>query len=125
MKRELGIARCGLACCLCSENVTCNGCYSDNCPDYSQCENRKCSIEKGFQGSYKENGILDEIYGSLEHYFPGIRTISDNDEEKLLSVFRELNEDSRDIIKGEIKKVLRSQRYEESVAADEPKKVAK
>ena len=23
MKRELGIARCGLACCLCSENVTC------------------------------------------------------------------------------------------------------
>nr|WP_330395651.1 hypothetical protein [Tyzzerella sp. An114] len=22
MKRELGIARCGLACCLCSENVT-------------------------------------------------------------------------------------------------------
>lgn len=26
MKRELGIARCGLACCLCSENVTCKGC---------------------------------------------------------------------------------------------------
>lgn len=23
MKRELGIARCGLACCLCSENVEC------------------------------------------------------------------------------------------------------
>ncbi|MEE3497129.1 MAG: DUF3795 domain-containing protein, partial [Butyrivibrio sp.] len=26
MKRELGIARCGLACCLCSENVVCKGC---------------------------------------------------------------------------------------------------
>ena len=25
MKRELGIARCGLACCLCSENETCHG----------------------------------------------------------------------------------------------------
>ena len=23
MKRELGIARCGLACCLCSENIAC------------------------------------------------------------------------------------------------------
>ncbi len=29
MKRELGIARCGLACCLCSENVKCNGCETD------------------------------------------------------------------------------------------------
>lgn len=33
MKRELGIARCGLACCLCSENVKCNGCGSNECPD--------------------------------------------------------------------------------------------
>ena len=66
MKRELGIARCGLACCLCSENVTCNGCYSDNCPDYTQCENRKCSIEKGFQGCYAcemdcQKGLLNKI----------------------------------------------------------------
>ena len=52
MKRELGIARCGLACCLCSENVKCNGCYSDNCPDYAQCENRRCAIEKGLSGCY-------------------------------------------------------------------------
>ncbi len=29
MKRELGIARCGLACCLCSENVLCKGCRRD------------------------------------------------------------------------------------------------
>ena len=33
MKRELGIARCGLACCLCSENITCHGCNSGECPD--------------------------------------------------------------------------------------------
>ncbi len=47
MKRELGIARCGLACCLCSENSTCSGCDSGECPDKDWCENRKCSIKKG------------------------------------------------------------------------------
>ena len=31
MKRELGIARCGLACCLCTENADCNGCGSNGC----------------------------------------------------------------------------------------------
>ena len=46
MKRELGIARCGLACCLCSENATCTGCDSGECPDKDWCENRKCSISK-------------------------------------------------------------------------------
>ena len=73
MKRELGIARCGLACCLCSENVKCNGCYSDHCPDYAQCENRKCSIEKGFLGCYAcemdcKRGLLNKIkpYGFTE-----------------------------------------------------------
>lgn len=66
MKRELGIARCGLACCLCSENVKCNGCDSANCPDYTQCENRKCSIEKGFLGCFAcetdcKKGLLSKI----------------------------------------------------------------
>ena len=46
MKRELGIARCGLACCLCSENEKCNGCMSEDCPDKDWCVNRKCSMEK-------------------------------------------------------------------------------
>lgn len=52
MRRELGIARCGLACCLCSENVKCNGCVSDECPDKGWCENRKCSIEKEVSHCY-------------------------------------------------------------------------
>ena len=47
MKRELGIARCGLACCLCSENAHCGGCDSGGCPGTAWCENRKCSLEKG------------------------------------------------------------------------------
>lgn len=46
MKRELGLGRCGLACCLCSENQSCSGCNAGNCPDKDWCENRRCSLEK-------------------------------------------------------------------------------
>lgn len=47
MKRELGIARCGLACCLCGESEHCAGCDSGDCPDKDGCENRACSLERG------------------------------------------------------------------------------
>lgn len=55
MKRELGIARCGLACCLCTENEYCSGCNSGDCPDKEWCENRKCSIEKNYVHCYDAN----------------------------------------------------------------------
>ena len=55
MKRELGIARCGLACCLCSENGSCPGCRSDGCGGKSWCENRRCSIEKRLDGCFDCN----------------------------------------------------------------------
>lgn len=66
MKRELGIARCGLACCLCSENDKCSGCNSDACPDKDWCENRRCTIEKGISHCYECNedckkGLLNKI----------------------------------------------------------------
>lgn len=48
MRRELGIASCGLACCLCTE--PCEGCGSGSCPDNDTCENRLCSLEKGIAG---------------------------------------------------------------------------
>lgn len=38
--------------------------------------------------------------------------------EKVVQTFTQLNEDNKDIIVGEIKKTLKNQRYEESVAAD-------
>lgn len=41
----------------------------------------------------------------------------DEKEEKALSTFRQLNEDNQDIMVGELKKCLKSQRYEEAVAA--------
>ena len=66
MKRELGIARCGLACCLCTENPGCNGCGSNGCPDNDFCENKKCSIEKGLTHCYEceeecRKGLLSKI----------------------------------------------------------------
>ena len=71
MKRELGIARCGLACCLCSEN--CSGCNSGECPDREWCENRKCSLSKSIGHCYEceeecRRGLLAKIkpYGFTE-----------------------------------------------------------
>lgn len=66
MKRELGIARCGLACCLCSENIKCAGCGSNGCPDNDWCENKKCSTEKGITHCFLcdkdcKKGILSKI----------------------------------------------------------------
>lgn len=71
MKRELGIARCGLACCLCSENVSCKGCHKDGfmeldwCTDAEWCENRKCSIASNLEGCYacQENGCRKGLLG--------------------------------------------------------------
>ena len=66
MKRELGIARCGLACCLCSENETCSGCDSGSCQDKAWCENRRCSMAKGIVACYAcgescRKGLLEKI----------------------------------------------------------------
>lgn len=73
MKRELSIAKCGLACCLCSENDKCGGCLSGECSGVQWCENRKCSVEKGIEGCYACNesckkGLLQKIkpYGFVQ-----------------------------------------------------------
>lgn len=66
LKRELGIARCGLACCLCGQNDSCVGCKEDDCKDKEWCENRKCSMEKEIDGCYNckedcKKGLLGKI----------------------------------------------------------------
>lgn len=58
MKKELGIARCGLACCLCSENDKCEGCSNDYSYIHSWCENFVCSIDKNIEGCYLCNNIM-------------------------------------------------------------------
>ncbi|MBP3888448.1 MAG: DUF3795 domain-containing protein [Cellulosilyticum sp.] len=73
MNREYGIARCGLACCLCSEEVrcgggsVCTGCESGKCAYAPQCENLKCSTERGLKGCYEcdelacQKGLLANV----------------------------------------------------------------
>ena len=66
MKRELGIARCGLACCLCGENERCGGCEAGDCPDKGWCVNRKCSAQRGIGHCYEcaeacRKGLLSKI----------------------------------------------------------------
>lgn len=68
MKKELGIARCGLACCLCSENESCSGCLADDCKGKDWCGVRKCTIEKDISHCFEcenaencGNGILSKI----------------------------------------------------------------
>lgn len=53
MKRELGIAYCGLACCLCSENADCKGCKQNGCATYAECQNYGCVTEKGLGGCWE------------------------------------------------------------------------
>lgn len=66
MRRALGIARCGLACCLCSENGNCDGCDSGSCPDAATCEVRRCSMAREVAHCYEcpspcRRGILSKI----------------------------------------------------------------
>jgi len=66
VKREMGIARCGLACCLSSENDRCHGCDSEECPGVAFCANRPCSMEKGIGHCYEckeecTKGMLSKI----------------------------------------------------------------
>lgn len=66
MKRELGMATCGLACCLCNENVTCKGCASKGYMNSDQCQNKQCSLQKGYTHCYQceQNcriGLLNKI----------------------------------------------------------------
>ena len=69
MKRELGIARCGLACCLCSENAACSGCDSGKCPDKYWCENRKCSIAKEIRHCYEcDEECRKGLVGKIKPY---------------------------------------------------------
>lgn len=68
---------------------------------------------------FETSGSLNTIYGRLEDFFPGITVITDPAEVSLIEDFRKMNTDSKDIVKGKIKEVLRTQRYEESTEQSE------
>ena len=64
LRRELGIARCGLACCLCSENDRCDGCNSGSCPDAATCTVRACSTARGIVHCYECTSPCEAIAGA-------------------------------------------------------------
>lgn len=47
MEKAGEIARCGLACFLCSKKEECRGCHDEGCAGSVWCEVRKCCTEKG------------------------------------------------------------------------------
>ncbi|WP_095173134.1 MULTISPECIES: DUF3795 domain-containing protein [Blautia] len=48
-----GIAFCGLACCVCSENEMCSGCRGDTCICEENCTIRPCCLQKGIEGCWE------------------------------------------------------------------------
>lgn len=67
MNRIKGIAYCGLACCVCSENDSCAGCRNDGCKDKEWCKSFLCCKEKGLDGCWEcsdfpcDNPMLDKL----------------------------------------------------------------
>lgn len=58
----------------------------------------------------------------MDRYF--LKTLTDR-ERNIIDVYRQLNKDNQDIIVGEMKKCLKEQRYEDSVAAESAMREAK
>ena len=67
MRKDRGIAYCGLACAVCSENGTCVGCRNEGCRDKDRCENLRCCRAKGLEGCWEcgdfpcEGTMLDKM----------------------------------------------------------------
>jgi hypothetical protein len=53
MDKEKGVAYCGLACCVCSENRNCAGCRNDGCQDKQWCKSFNCCKAKGLDGCWE------------------------------------------------------------------------
>lgn len=67
MDRKKGIAYCGLACAVCSENKNCVGCRNGDCENEDSCKNFQCCKTKGLEGCWECNefpcrgSMLDKI----------------------------------------------------------------
>ena len=69
MKREKGVAVCGLACCLCTESG-CAGCAALGCPDAARCENLRCARARGVGHCYDcpETGCRKGMLAKVKPY---------------------------------------------------------
>lgn len=67
MDRDKGVAYCGLACCVCSENATCAGCRKEGCKEKEWCKSFNCCKTRGLNGCWEylefpcENQMLDKL----------------------------------------------------------------
>lgn len=65
--KEKGIAYCGLACCVCSENENCVGCRNEGCKEKEWCKSFNCCKEKGINGCWEcdefpcDNPMLNKL----------------------------------------------------------------
>lgn len=48
-----GVAYCGLACCVCSENANCKGCRNNGCKDKNWCKSYNCCKTKKLNGCWE------------------------------------------------------------------------
>lgn len=102
-ERELGIARCGLACCLCNQSDTCKGCDADTCSGVAWCENRRCSKEKEVAGCYAceeecSKGLLAELKPNAFRLFIkryGMEKYKEKEEPRLQAAIAEYKEIGR------------------------------
>lgn len=89
MNKEKGLAYCGLACCICSENATCTGCRNDGCKDKEWCKNFRCCKDKNLNGCWEcadfpcKGGMLDKT--RIRAF---ARFIAENGEEKIIECLK-------------------------------------
>lgn len=87
--RKKGIAFCGLACCVCSENATCVGCRNEGCKDKEWCKSFQCCKEKQLNGCWEcaefpcDNPMLNKLRVRTFAKF-----IAEYGEQKLLSALQ-------------------------------------
>jgi len=53
MKHEIGLAYCGLACCVCGKQDTCAGCRNLGCKNVEWCKHFDCCRGKGLKGCWE------------------------------------------------------------------------
>lgn len=91
MKKEKGMAYCGLACCICSENESCAGCRNDGCQNKEWCKSFNCCKEKGLNGCWEcaELESCDNFMLKKQKVLSFAKFIAQYGEEKLMSCLEE------------------------------------
>lgn len=89
-----GVAYCGLACCVCSENENCKGCRNDGCKDKNWCKSYNCCKAKKLNGCWEcEQFPCDYSILNKLRVKTFAKYIGKNSDEKLISKLQEFEKD--------------------------------